>query len=97
METEEMVFVRKQLEEAVTRGEAINRLIKNKDFKSIILESYLKDTLIGLGHQLSSQYKPEMRQAITEQILSRGNLQSFLQMMLDDAARASNELSELGA
>ncbi len=97
MENEEMVYMRKELEQQVSRGEAIQRLLKNKDFKQVILESYLKDTMIGLGHQMSTQHKPEIRQAISEQILARGILQNFLNMMLDDANRAATELREIGA
>lgn len=92
-----MVYMRKELEQQVSRGEAIQRLLKNKDFKQVILESYLKDTMIGLGHQMSTQHKPEIRQAISEQILARGILQNFLNMMLDDANRAATELREIGA
>ena len=97
MENEEMVYMRKELEQQVSRGEAIQRLLKNKDFKQVILESYLKDTMIGLGHQMSTQHKPEIRQAISEQILARGILQNFLNMMLDDANRAATDLREIGA
>ena len=97
MENEEMVYMRKELEQQVSRGEAVQRLLEDKDFKQIILEYYFKDTMIGLGHQMSTQHKPEIRQAISEQILARGILQNFLNMMLDDANRAATELREIGA
>lgn len=87
--------VRKELSDVVSKGEAVQRLLKNKDFKSIVLESYFKDTMTGLAHSLSNQYKPEIRQAITEQILARGHLSNFLNLMIEDANRAITELRDM--
>lgn len=87
----------KEFAEVISKGEAAQRLLKNKDFKTIILELYLKETMTGLSHSLATQYKPEMRQAITEQILARGHLNSFINIVIDDANRAVLELREMEA
>ena len=87
--------IRKELSETVAKGEAVQRLLKNKDFKQIVLEYYFKDTMTGLSHSLANQYKPEFRQAITEQILSIGHLSNFLNMIIEDGNRAVTELREM--
>ncbi len=89
--------VRNEFAEVISKGEAAQRLLKNKDFKSIVLELYLKETMAGLSHSLATQYKPEMRQAITEQILARGHLNNFINMIIDDANRAVLELRDMEA
>jgi len=76
----------------LSKGEAVERLLKNKDFKEIILKDFLEQSVLSLSNNLSN-VKPENRQLIIEQLIARNALKYYLELIREDAYRAKEELS----
>ena len=84
----------------IETGEALQRLMKNRDFKKVILEGYFKDEPIRLVHLKSdvSFQTPERQQAILTQMDSIGALNQYfntLNHMMEQAKKASMAATEL--
>ena len=67
---------------AVTMGEALNRLRKNQDFKTLILEGYLKQKVLD---SVSLLAVPQIKKAgdrpeVLEDLVAASNLQYFFQI-----------------
>lgn len=71
----------------IQNSDRLDRLLKNRDFKALILDMYLDDGSTYLTRNLT---RVKDRDAITEQYLSR----SYLYRFLDDIAQAGNEARE---
>lgn len=59
----------KQAQEMVNRGAALQRLAKNRDFKEVILNGYLKDEAVRLVHARSN---PAMQDEESVKLLTQG-------------------------
>jgi hypothetical protein len=71
----------------VELAEATERLFKNKDFKKVIIDLYIRETLITSSLDYASV--PESyRNRLLEKIASRGNLNSFLMELVEEGRKA---------
>ena len=80
---EEILSVENEAEHAVKMGKALSRLQDNKDFKTLILEGYLKDKALASVSLLAvPQIKASGQRAdIMEDLVASSNLAYFLQMV----------------
>ena len=87
----------KTAKELVEFGEAIKRLNSNKDFKTVILEGYLKDNAIRLVHLRADAYhqSPERQASILSQLDGIGGLNDFLGTKLHFADMAVKKVQEI--
>ncbi len=71
------------LEHALVMGEALDRLRKNPDFKTVITEGYLEGKVLASVSLLAvPQIKASNRRPnIMEDLVAASNLQYFLQMV----------------
>lgn len=67
-EIEQIEVTIEQAKEAVAKRDALSKLNKNKDFKKIFIEGYLKDEAVRLAHISGDsnfkQYESEILEAI---------------------------------
>ena len=73
----------------VELAEATERLFKNKDFKKVIIDLYIRDTLIISSLDYAScpeQYRPRL----LEKVASRGNLNAFLMELIEEGNKAKD-------
>jgi hypothetical protein len=75
-------------------GETVNRLMNNSDFKKIILDIYLNESVVMISANLSN-VPVDKRQPLVEQLIARNVLRRYLTSLLDSAASAKQELAEL--
>ena len=76
----------------VELAEATERLFKNKDFKKVIIDLYIRETLITSSLDYAScpeQYRPRL----LEKVASRGNLNAFLMELIEEGNKAKNFIS----
>ena len=80
---EEILSVEQETEHAVKMGQALSRLSSNEDFKTLIIEGYLKDKVLASVSLLSvPQIKSQgQRPDIMEDLVASSNLSYFLQMV----------------
>ena len=80
---EEILSIEQETEHAVKMGQALKRLNSNEDFKTLILEGYLKDKALASVSLLAvPQIKAQGRRPdIMEDLVSASNLSYFLQMI----------------
>lgn len=79
--------------DAVNRMQSISRLLKNKDFKSIILEGFLKDDFIYLGLNFANTPK-EKRDFLAEQLLARGIFKQYLDGIISEGISANETIAQ---
>lgn len=87
--------VKEELLKYVELGQALQRLKSNEDFKLIIADKYVKDTLMNQSALLVDT-TPGARQEILEEILSVNYLRKFLSEIEDRANNAMDELRASG-
>ena len=79
--------------EAVNRMQQLGRLLKNKDFKSLFVEGYLKDDFIYLGLNLAT-LPADKRDAIQEQVMARGIFKQYIDSIVTAGQYAQNTIDE---
>ena len=65
----------------VDDGDRLKRLLKNEDFKAVILEGYIKDEAVRLTKMLGDAnviMNPEMKSAVIHDIGGIGSFDAFL-------------------
>ena len=77
------------LQGKIVLGEALQRLVKNKDFKLLISKMYLDD---GCNYLAKNMVVAKDRQRIAEQILARGELMRFFEDISNDHVSAVTTL-----
>lgn len=82
-ENEEILSVEKEVEHAIKIGKALKRLQDNDDFKTLILEGYLKEKALASVSMLSVPQIKESgkRPDIIEDLVASSNLSYFLIMV----------------
>lgn len=80
----------------VERGEALERLRSNRDFKKLILAGYFEEEAVRLVHLKSdmNMQTPDAQRAILGQIDAIGMLRSYLDAVMFSANRAKANLEE---
>lgn len=80
---EEILSVEKETEHAIKMGKALSRLNSNEDFRTLIIDGYLKDKVLASVSLLAvPQIKSQgQRPDIMEDIVAASNLSYFLQMV----------------
>ena len=86
----------KQLKVLVERGEALERLKSNRDFKKLILKDYFEQEAIRLVHLKAdiNQQDEKSQKFIVNQMDAIGNLHSYLQTVEFMAKRARVGLAD---
>jgi len=79
--------------EAVNRMQQLGRLLKNKDFKSLFVEGYLKDDFIYLGLNLAT-LPADKRESIQEQVMARGIFKQYIDSIITAGQYAQNTIDE---
>ena len=85
-----------QSQDAINMHESLKKLIKNKDFKRVILDGYIKEEairLVQLKADLSMQ-KPEYQEDIDNRILSIGYLNRYFQFLESIGSQALVSLED---
>ena len=77
----------------IARADALQRLQKNKDFKNVIDEGYLKDEAVRLVHlKAHPNVTPEMMVTIDRDINSVGSLRQHFAVIMMLADRAEQDI-----
>ena len=76
----------------VELAEATERLFKNKDFKKVIIDLYIRETLITSSLDYAS-CPEQYRARLLEKIASRGNLNAFLMELIEEGNKAKDFIS----
>lgn len=83
---------------AIARADALQQLLKNKNFKLLITDFYLGSEAARLVKLLAdpTQQRPDLQQNIHQKLISIGQLDQFMQSVitLGDMARNSLENDE---
>lgn len=82
------------LQHRVQMGEALAKLMKNKEFKKIILESYLEQGAINTVRNLG-KIKEEYKDQLVKEMEARSGLWKHLDKIQEDAESAKLDLQEL--
>ena len=87
-----------QIEEAkkiAAFGEAIERLLENKDFKTVFVEGYFKDEAVRLAHaSMDMALSPDQRDNILTMIQSISVLKQFLNNSTTMAANMRQAMAD---
>jgi len=80
----------------VDLGKSVERLRKNRDFKKVIEETYLREEAVRLVHLKSSpaMQRPEVQAGIDSDIKAIGSFAQFLDTISAMAERAASELED---
>lgn len=89
-----------QIENSITnarkfeaKGEALERLMNNPDFKAVVMEGYLKDEAVRLAHYFGSgRATPDQKEEILRDIHAVGALQAFFSQIWKDAEQAKSDI-----
>ena len=83
LENEEILSVEREVEHNIKIGEALKRLQDNDDFKTLILEGYLKEKALASVSLLSVPQIKESgkRPDVIEDLVASSNLSYFLTMV----------------
>ena len=73
----------------VELAEATERLFKNKDFKKVIIDLYIRETLITSSLDYAS-CPDAHRPRLLEKVASRGNLNAFLMELIEEGNKAKD-------
>ena len=76
----------------VELAQATERLFKNKDFKKVIIDLYIRESLITSSLDYAS-CPDQYRARALEKIASRGNLNSFLMELIEQGVKAKDFIS----
>lgn len=81
-----------EIQYSIELGNSLDRLMKNKDFKKIMVDSFLES-----GTKLLTTNLPvsQNREALVEQIAARGYLYRFFDNIANDAMNARLAIAEL--
>lgn len=77
-------------------GEALDRLLHNRDFKEVILEGYLREEAIRLVHLKAHQdhQSPEKQAAIASKLDAVGHFHQFISRVQSETATAVKDLHD---
>lgn len=85
---------RVECELALTRAAEFEKLMKNKEFKKLILEGYCKDELLRLT-ALMAVVSTEQKERVVAEIEAIARFQQFVQMPIRVATQAKEHLEYL--
>ncbi len=91
---EEILSVERETEHAIKMGEALKRLNDNEDFKTLIVNGYLKDKVAASVSLLAvPQIKAQgKRPDIMEDLVAASNLSYFLMVVENHYADATDPI-----
>jgi len=80
--------------QGVKFGEALDRLMKNRDFQKVILDGFLREEAVRLVHLKAdpAMYTPEDQRDIDAQITAIGMFGAWLRRQRKEAETAQKEL-----
>lgn len=84
----------KVAKKTLERGESLERLFANRDFKKVILEGYLEQEAVRLVHLKAdaNMQSVESQKSIITQIDAIGNLNTYFQTIRQFAAIAGKQI-----
>ena len=82
--------------QGVKFGEALDRLMKNRDFQKVILDGYLRDEAVRLVHLKADpgMYTADDQGALDAQIITVGLFGAWLRRQRKEAETAQKELAD---
>lgn len=94
--TEELELMTTERHYWVEKVEALERLEKNKDFQSLILEGYFKDKAINGVSMLANDYVKAngQRHDIMEMLVAVSQLQDYFKMVKNLGYSAKDDMEE---
>lgn len=94
---EEFEKTRSYLTEIINKGNIVERLISDEDFKKIIIMEYMVKEKERISELIASGNIKEEKEInyLASKLASIGNLKSFLNRYTEEAKTAKNELSAL--
>ena len=94
---EEFEKTRFYLEEIINKGNMVERLISDEDFKKIIIMEYMIKEKERISELIASGNIKEKKEInyLASKLASIGNLKNFLNRYTEEAKTAKNELSAL--
>ena len=80
----------KEAQEIVDKGDALERLYANKDFRAVILKGYMEQEAVRLVHAKANPglQNADMQASIVKQIDAIGSLSTFLRTVVHQAEQA---------
>lgn len=76
------------------RGESLERLMNNPDFKAVVMEGYLKQEAVRLAHYFGSGLATlDQKEEIVRDIHAVGALQAFFSKIWKDSAQAESDIN----
>ena len=92
----------KELQKVIDQKHSLDRLLKNRDFKRVIENDYLRDEAVRLVHLRAdpNMQDPSRQESINKQIDAIGYFTAFLDMIgqrADGAREAFDECEEVRA
>lgn len=94
-EVEQIEIERAEAERLVDLRDSLDRLQKNRDFKKVILDGYVKNEPTRLAQALADPTVFEFAEHIEKQIHSIGWFCAYLRTIRQAAGQAENALAEL--
>ena len=77
----------------IAKGDALQRLMDNSDFKAVVLDAYLKDEPVRMVHYYGSGIgSPEEKAEIERDMHGVGALKSFFSLIMTNASQADSDL-----
>lgn len=89
MTPEELQYYKK----IIARGEALERLSQNQDFKDLILTGLIQNTTDTLVTVLAQAGKPESRDELFKKLLGISYVKQYLGLITAEAERAKETLN----
>ena len=82
------------LNQTVKDGEAMDKLLKNKDFNRLFIEGFIKEDMVQLGMNITNM-PAEKRPHLTEAMLARGIFKQYMDAILSAGSSAKQQLNEM--
>jgi hypothetical protein len=83
------------LNDAISTAESMDKLLRNKDFKKIFIEGYIKDDMVQLGMNITN-LPSEKRNHIVEAMLARGIFKQYIDGLMSTGINAKQQLEQDG-
>ena len=96
---EQLDEMKEEAKRLISRAESLNRLLKNKDFKSVFLEGYVKEECVRLVNLTAdpninmSNTKEAVRKDIEEKLIGIARFSEYLRTV-DLLAKQANKTME---
>lgn len=93
---ENLEALRKEYEEGLKLGESLERLMRNRDFKKVIQDGFLKDNAArSVKISTNIRMSQEQREAALATAQAAGYLEQYMESILQLHAKAENDIKAI--